>query len=264
MHVIRARKMDFDFDAVPKHWFGGSVLATHLANGLNLLFPLGERFFVRSVRAYLDEVKDDPELLAQVKGFIAQEVRHGMEHERYFENMEKSGYRIRGFLRFYEKLAFGVIERLAPKKLRLSATVALEHLTATFAEEALTSGVLDELAPKPMRDLLLWHAAEEIEHKAVAFQVLQRVDPSYGLRVAGALIGTACLMGFWLTGTGMLLRQEKGYSWRRLRKERSQRLEKRDFHEVRRAIREYLKPGFHPANNDNYHLASSYFASVLP
>jgi hypothetical protein len=265
MHVIRARKMDFSFEGLPRHWFGGSLLATHLANGLNLLFPMGERFFVRSVRAYMEEVKDDPELLAQVKGFIAQEVRHGMEHERYFETLEKSGYDVRTFLRWYERIAFGIIEPLAPKKLRLSCTVALEHLTATFAEEALTRRVLDDLAPKPMRDLLLWHAAEEIEHKAVAFEVLQKVDPSYGLRVAGALIATTCLMGFWLTGAAMLIGQERGYSLKELLRERRQRArggEELDFSDVRRALHEYLRKDFHPAKNDNWHLASDYLASV--
>jgi hypothetical protein len=215
------------------------------------------------VRAYLDAVKDDPELLAQVKGFIAQEVRHGLEHERYFENMEKNGYDVRTFLRFYEKVAFGIIEPLAPRKLRLSATVALEHLTATFAEAALTSRVLDKLAPKQMRDLLLWHAAEEIEHKAVAFEVLRRVDPSYAWRVAGAVIGVSCLMGFWAIGTTMLIRQEKGYSWKRFFRERRQRAERElDITDIRKAIHDYLRKDFHPAQNDNYHLASEYLASV--
>ena len=66
------------FADVPKRWFGGSIAATQVANGVNLLFPAGERFFVRSVKHYLDEL-DDPELVAQVRGFFGQEGRQGRQ-----------------------------------------------------------------------------------------------------------------------------------------------------------------------------------------
>ncbi|RYE94497.1 MAG: hypothetical protein EOO75_01850, partial [Myxococcales bacterium] len=39
---IRPRHPDFDFTGLPRRWFGGLALPTHLANGANLLFPLGE------------------------------------------------------------------------------------------------------------------------------------------------------------------------------------------------------------------------------
>ena len=59
--TIQPRTPDLDLTAdIPRHWFGGNALATHLVNGVNLLFPAGERFFVRSVRHYLDKLEDDP------------------------------------------------------------------------------------------------------------------------------------------------------------------------------------------------------------
>ena len=58
---IRPRSPRFDFREVPRHWLASSGLATHIANGANLLFPSGERFFVRSVRHYLPQL-DDPTL----------------------------------------------------------------------------------------------------------------------------------------------------------------------------------------------------------
>ena len=55
---IRPRAAPVRFDApIPAHWFGGIAVATHIVNGVNLLFPAGERFFVRSVRHYLDQIK---------------------------------------------------------------------------------------------------------------------------------------------------------------------------------------------------------------
>ncbi len=205
--VPRPRSPGVDLETpVPRHWFGGNVVATHVANGVNLLFPAGERFFVRSVNHYQDQVTD-PLLRAQIKGFFAQEGRHAREHERVFRLLEEQGYEVARFLRLYERVAYGVIEELAPPALRLATTAACEHYTAILAENALAHRLLD-LAHPSIRALLLWHASEEIEHRAVAFDVLQQVSPSYPLRVAGLAMATACLGGFWIAATLMLLRQE--------------------------------------------------------
>ncbi len=257
--ALHIRKPTFRFDDVPRHWFYGSPVASHLVNGLNLIFPAGERFFIRSVRRYLDRI-DDPALLAEVRAFIGQETRHGMEHERYFARLEEQGYAIRPFLEWYERMAYKVIEPLAPPELRLSTTVALEHFTAMLAERALNDGLLENADPA-MQDLLRWHACEELEHKAVAFEVLQRVNPSYALRIAGLAVGTSVLVLFWLAGAASLLRQEPP----------GQRVRPGELGEVRRrnplangdlarAFLEYLKPGFHPDHKDNRSLASAWLA----
>ena len=261
---IQARKMSFPFaDGVPRHWFAGSVFATHMANGLNLVFPLGERFFVRSVRHFADRI-DDPKLQDDIRGFMGQEVRHGMEHERFFEVLEAQGFDVKRFLRIYERIAFGYIEPLATPELRLAATVALEHMTASFAERAFASGVLERHVHPTMRDLLLWHAAEEIEHKAVAFDVLKKVAPSYGLRVAGLVVATSTLIGFWMLATAMLLAQEKDLDLRRLGRERREAKARGQLGmaDIARAFRKYLRRDFHPNDEDNAWMAKSYFEKL--
>ena len=258
--VPRPRSPGVDLDApVPRHWFGGNVVATHVANGVNLLFPAGERFFVRSVNHYLDRV-GDPLLRAQIKGFFGQEGRHAREHERVFLLLEEQGYDVARFLRLYERVAYGVIEKLAPPSLRLATTAACEHFTAILAEDALTHRVLDAAHPT-LRALLLWHAAEEIEHRAVAYDVLRLVNPSYALRVAGLVVATACLGSFWVASTVMLLRQEPDATAARLRADwRASREREPDV--FVRGIREYLRPDFHPSQKDTDGLASAYLASV--
>jgi predicted metal-dependent hydrolase len=247
--------------AVPRHWFGGNVVGTHVANGVNLLFPAGERFFVRSVAHYLDQV-NDPLLRAQIKGFFGQEGRHAHEHERVFAMLEAQGYSVRPFLRAYEKVAYGVIEKIAPASLALATTAACEHFTAILAEDALRERLL-EFAHPTMQKLLFWHAAEEIEHRAVAFDVLQQVHPSYALRMAGLAMAAACLGGFWVAGTLMLLRQERGLSPKRWRGDlRVARAKARHRSVFVRGIRDYLRPGFHPLQNDIDGLAASYLASA--
>lgn len=259
---IKPRRMDFPFDdSIPRHWFGGNPIATHAANGLNLLFPAGERFFIRSVRHYLDRI-DDPELAAQVRGFFGQEGRHAHEHERQFRLLEAQGYRIRPFLERYEAFSAWV-ERVCPPAVNLAVTAALEHFTATMAERALTEVPFENAHPV-MRDLLLWHAAEEIEHKAVAFEVLEKVCPSYAVRLVGLALGTTMLFAFWRLATRMLLAQD-GLTPEEVKRELAELRKDRDplGREVfLKGIGEYVRRDFHPKNHDNYHLARAYFAKI--
>jgi len=260
--AIRPRHMDFPFDdSVPRHWLADNAVATHVANGVCLLFPAGERFFIRSVRHYLDRI-DDPEQKLQIKGFFGQEGRHAHEHERMFAVLEAQGYQIRPFLQRYERIAYGIIEKLVPPALNLASTAAAEHFTAIMADNALRDGPLD-LAHPVVRQLLLWHACEEIEHKAVAFDVLQKVNPSYALRVAGLAMASIMLASFWAAGTRMLLEQE-GVSGKNARRELKRLggdnpIGKKVF---LRGIREYLRRDFHPWDNDNLRLAQAYLESV--
>lgn len=255
------RKMGFSFAEVPRHWFFGSVLISHRVNALNLLFPAGERFFVRSVKHYLPRITD-PALRARVRAFFGQEGSHGHEHERAFEILEQQGFEIRRWLRWYERFAFGRLEKIAPPILRLSTTVALEHFTAALAEVTLTRNLLDHAHPQ-MQALLRWHSAEELEHKSVAFDVLQEVNPRYWVRVLGLVIAFATLMGFWESGTRMLLRQEPGVTKEQLRRELEEaRARGQDRMAIFRAILPYLRPGFHPDQKDTDALARRYLESI--
>jgi hypothetical protein len=247
--AIRVRSPKLDFENVPRHWFAKSVVGTAFANGLNLLFPAGERFFVRSVRRYLDRI-EDPKLREDVKGFSGQEGLHAYAHERYFEILEKQGFNVKAFLGFYEAFAYGFIEKIAPAQLCLAATAACEHFTATMAANALAREADGSMVLKEptMRALMLWHAMEEIEHRAVAFDVLQEVNPSYELRVAGLAVATTLLFGLWTLGTCSLLAQERVKPGRYARELRARR-EFRAQHRVpdfKAALLAYLKRDFHP------------------
>lgn len=266
--TIRVRKMDFPFAEadIPRAWLHGNLVLTNIANGLNLLFPAGERFFIRSVKHYLDRI-EDPVLQARVKAFFGQEGRHGYEHERYNRILEKQGYDVSRFLNLYERVAFGIFEPALPPILRLSTTVALEHFTATLAQSALTTPFLDGAHPL-MAQLLRWHAAEEIEHKSVAFDVLKTVDPRYSVRIAGLVVALGQLLGWWVVASTMLAMQHdlSREERKRLRAEaervRAANEANERFQLFKRAVIEYLRPSFHPDDRDDYHLARRYLESV--
>jgi uncharacterized protein len=266
VQTIRTRSPRFDFESVPRRWFARSVLGTHLANGLNLLFPAGERFFVRSVRRYLDRI-DDPQLREDIKGFSGQEGLHAYAHERYFEALEKQGYDIRGFLRFYEAFAYGFVEKVAPGQLCLAATAACEHFTATMAANALARAADGTMVVQDptMRALFLWHAVEEIEHRSVAFDVLQQVNPSLELRAAGLAVATSMLFGLWMIAAGSLIVQDRARPERLARELRARR-EFRARHGAPRfgsAILAYLRKDFHPSQDTTCdELARAYAASA--
>jgi predicted metal-dependent hydrolase len=261
--VPRPRSSPASFEeGVPRRWFADLAVASHIVNGVNLLFPAGERFFVRSVRHYLDQI-EEPLLREQVKGFFGQEGRHAQAHERFFEVLESQGYEIAEFLATYERIMYGTIEPMTSPELRLAVTVALEHYTAIMAENVFHDGLLEQAHPT-MKALLLWHAAEEIEHRAVAFDVLKKVAPSYRLRMAGLAMATVALGGFWIAATAMLLKQD----WKRGERGAIRAFRKVDTEGTiaqqvfARGIREYIRRDFHPSQNDVDGLASNYLTSM--
>jgi uncharacterized protein len=261
--IPRPRTPDLALDSsIPPHWFGGDAHATHIANGANLLFPAGERFFVRSVRRYLPQIEGDSELTARVRGFFGQEGRHANAHERFFDVMEAQGYAVRRFVDVYERVVYDQIAARLPPALQLSITVALEHYTALLGAGVLKHGVFASAHPA-MQRLMEWHAAEEIEHRDVAFDVLRKVRPSYALRMAGLVIATVALACLWILATVMLARQDARLG-RAEHDGAVTRVARMGIlrHVFLHGMREYVQPGFHPAQNDTTKLAEDYLASV--
>src|SRR5439155_7494814 len=96
--------LKLDLAQVPRHWLAGNAAATAISNGINLLFPHGERFFVRSVNYYLDQIKDET-LRAQVKAFFKQEGHHAAAHDDLNAVLRVQGFEIDTFLERYRAIA---------------------------------------------------------------------------------------------------------------------------------------------------------------
>jgi predicted metal-dependent hydrolase len=247
---IPVRAPRFEYVEAPEVWLDDDPVATRVVDALSLIFPDGERFFIRSVKHYADVFAADPALAARVRGFFGQEGRHGHEHERWNRVLAARGHDVEGFLRFYRELAYDRIEKATPPNLRLATTVALEHMTSTLAVVALTTPVLDGAHPS-VRPLLYWHAVEEIEHRSVAWDVLAEVDPRLSTRAAGFAIGSAMLGLFWTTAFRRLDRG--GPRQPRRRFARNLRIAAPV---VARAVLEYFRPDYHPDDQDLDHLVT--------
>jgi len=188
---IKPTRMDFSFDAekVPDHWAFDDAFATHFMGTLSSFFPVGERFFVDSVRALREHAGDQK----AVSGFIGQEAMHSLEHVSMNNMLEAKGLPA---LRA-EKGALFLLDTarrfLGPRQ-QLAATVALEHFTAIIANRLLTDTDLMNNLSDEMRPIWMWHAIEETEHKAVAYDLYLDVPGSnYAERVAIQVAASAIL-----------------------------------------------------------------------
>src|SRR3954465_157042 len=182
---IPTRRIAFDeaFAQVPRHFaVDGDLILSHIAASLSAVFPDGEDFFVRSVRRYRDRVTDR-ELKRQGAGFIGQEALPGREHRAFNDRLDQLGYPTKRFERITKK-GLALRERFLSPMANLAATAALEHFTATLAELVLTNDeVRAHFGNEEVKNLFLWHALEESEHKAVAFDVYKAVGGRERLRV---------------------------------------------------------------------------------
>ena len=251
--------------ATPRLWHGGRIEATAIYNALSSTFPIGEAYFVESVRAFRKGTP--PRLAEEIKAFTTQEAIHSREHDAFNKRAAEAGYDL-------SKLEQRVEERLAVARERgpfanVAATMALEHFTAILAHQLLADPAHLAGAERETADLWRWHACEEIEHKGVAYdtwlwatrdwtqfkrwkvkaRIMLYVTRNFLVdRPAGALElmrqdGVTGLKAWWLLLT---------YLW----------VKPGMFRKTAGACLKYFLPGFHPWNEDDRHLLAAYDASA--
>ncbi|MCX6128424.1 MAG: metal-dependent hydrolase, partial [Proteobacteria bacterium] len=177
-------------------WFANNLFISNVFTALSITFPAGEHFFMASVKDYVREIKD-PVLKNQIVIFLAQESQHSKQHEVYNSWMNSQGFAIDKIrLAFEQRFAKATGKHSKIEKLAL--TCALEHMTALMAYALLSTPKLLELMDLEVRQLWIWHAIEELEHKAVAMEVYNAVGGTYLTRIRMMLVGTYNLSQFAL------------------------------------------------------------------
>ncbi|PTU33258.1 metal-dependent hydrolase [Stenotrophobium rhamnosiphilum] len=253
-------RRDLRFKLTPesvRNWHAQGPQVAHFFNALSIFFPTGERFFINSVRQYRERVTD-PELQKAITAFIGQEAMHGREHEEYNDLLAQAGFpihRMEG--RVNALLEWG--KKKLPAISQLSATIALEHFTAIMADRLLRKPDMIASADPRMVALWRWHALEETEHKAVAFDVYRAVrKPSlknYITRSSGLLIATVIFLGFAHAYQRELVNADKTIGkWDGMGNYLRFMFAKGGFvRDMAGPWFDYLKPGFHPWDHDNRH-----------
>lgn len=171
---VKARHMEFPYERMEsKDFFDNNCLKSAYLAAMSATFPEGEAEFIKSVRNFRDQT-NDPELKAQIKGFIGQEAHHSLQHKRFNQALKQKGYDVPRLEGVFEKDLLWSIKGRTDKQ-RLAFTVCVEHMTAVFAYDFLEHKERWAGLDKNIAELMHWHAVEELEHKSVAFDLYMEV-----------------------------------------------------------------------------------------
>lgn len=271
--AIHARNVTWDWSNLPMHFMGGDPMGTHIANGMNMLLPEGEVFFVQTFQEALPLIKDDA-IREDVIGFIGQEAMHSSSHQSVLDHLQDKGLDIAPFTadihRFFRKTLGprGLKGRAAQSWLieRVATVAALEHFTSWLGDWGLNAEAWDEALDPTMLDLFRWHLAEEVEHRHVAFDLFTHLDGSYSRRVRTWVLASAGLAVLWVKGTAHLMSvdpelapNQRKATWRAYRNAYKKGYIFTPL-ELAKMWVEYLRPGYHPSHYGSTSQAVAYLA----
>jgi predicted metal-dependent hydrolase len=154
---------------------------SHFFNALSAVFPDGEKYFIDSVRAYEDLIQD-PDLRQSVREFSRQEGHHTHHHRLFNQRIQSLGVSMDRCAEIARK----ILKRSQdedPPMVQLAMTAAFEHFTAMMGDWLLRQAQPCGDMHSAAHPLWVWHAVEETEHKAVAFDVYTAAGGDYWTRV---------------------------------------------------------------------------------
>jgi predicted metal-dependent hydrolase len=255
--LVAREKLDFGLnEGVPRWWFDQNPYKSRMVDALQATFPDGERYFIACVRAFREQITD-PKLQAEVKTFIRQEGQHGIVHSHYNQILREQGMDIDAIVGFIQRFDAFMTGHFS-KEYNLALTAAFEHFTAMLAEIFFVNKHTLAKADPKMRAMTAWHAVEEMEHKAVAFDVMQKVAKvGYFKRCLAMVHVTVFLSYLTIRFTNRLLKND-GFSfgqrmWMTLKCRWWLFGYKGLISSHLGSLLAYFRPGFHPWQQDAIH-----------
>src|SRR3954466_4980170 len=161
MTDLVVRRLLVDMEApIARHWCAGDAFRTALFNALSMSFPVGEQFFIDSVRDGFKALPADKQELfrAEVQGFIGQEATHRRLHSLYNDHLEQLGLVNAWAPRAQKRLK--LLETIDIRH-SVAITAANEHFTAIMANWMLHNDDMLGEQDERLKTLWLWHSAEE-------------------------------------------------------------------------------------------------------
>jgi uncharacterized protein len=270
--TILPRDLHFDMAAADNGpWLDGDPVATAVFNAMSLTFPDGERMFIEAVKAYKNDVSG--KLEQDVKDFIRQEAIHSREHHLLNNKIDRKKYpvdAIESEIRENIKFAYD-----GGKFRILMATICLEHFTAMMADLMMDLdtdyGPLFSKTDPALERLWRWHAMEETEHKAVAYDVFLEATKNwsplkrYYRRCLSMLLITINFTKN-IAGYAAQLLMADGYSQEDADRAVKAFLWKKPslFGTGWKTWLSWFKPGFHPWDHDNREEMAAWKAEFTP
>ncbi len=248
--VVRRLLIDLS-TPFPSRWNGGDAFRSAFFSALSMSFPVGEQYFIDSVRNGLKALPEAERqrMAPEVQGFIGQEATHRRIHALFNDHLEKLGYQNE-----FARRAARRIQQNAHRDLRLhvAATAATEHFTALFANWMMQHPEALEGAEPRLQTLWQWHAAEESEHRCTAFDLYAALGGGQRWRIRTFHYVTFVFLSDVLRQTvrnlwhdGSLFKWSTWTSGARLLFARDGMI-RGNFS----LWRDYLSPAFHPSQHD--------------
>jgi predicted metal-dependent hydrolase len=253
MTDLVVRRLLVDMEApIPRHWCAGDPFRTALFNALSMSFPVGEQFFIDSVRKGFQALPPEKQerFREEVQGFIGQEATHRRLHTLYNAHLEQLG-----LVNDWEPRARARLAQMEGVDARhwVALTAANEHFTAIMADWMLhNADLLGDQDPR-LVTLWLWHSAEESEHKSTAFDLYQALGGNHEWRITWFKRITWIFLGDTLRQTVANLRRDGTlWQWRTWTGAARFLFGRRGLiRQTYRPWRDYLRRDFHPSQQDS-------------
>jgi len=246
------RRLLVDMKApIARHWCDGDPFRTAFFNALSMSFPVGEQFFIDTVRAGWRQLPEPEQarFREEVQGFIGQEATHRRLHSLYNDHLDAQG-----LVNAWGPRAQARMKALEGADIRhaLGITAANEHFTALLAEWMLGNPEWLGRQDERLATLWLWHSAEEAEHRSTAFDLYKALGGDEQWRLKWFRRVSLMFVQDVLRQTVANLRRD-GTLWKLAtwRSAGALFFGRRGFdRQMWGAWKDYLRPDFHPAQHD--------------
>jgi predicted metal-dependent hydrolase len=253
MSDLTVRKLLIDLEApFELRWNGGDAFTSAFMNALSMSFPVGEQFFIDSLRRGVKELSPDLQasFAKDIKGFIGQEATHRRIHERFNHHVLNQG-----MVNHWEKRILRRIALINQKKAihAVAVTTAYEHYTSVFAAWLLNHPHFLAQAPQRLQTLWMWHASEETEHRSVSFDIYRAMGGNEVWRKRWMITVTVFFLtdilrqtchNLWRDGSLFKLNTWRS-AWRHLFAKEGL------FTSSYASWKQYFRADFHPAQHDD-------------
>ncbi|MFA5523795.1 MAG: metal-dependent hydrolase [Tissierellales bacterium] len=158
-------------------------------NGYSVVIPYVEHYLNNIMQEVRQKYcQDNPRLQHEIDIFIHQEALHSQFHTRFNRRMHESGFGALTPLVTLIKEELKIQRETRSLAFNIAYCAGFESISTYVAKYLYTQ--CDEFfhnASPPGANLLLWHVAEEFEHRAVCHDAFQQVSGNYFTRIHGLL-----------------------------------------------------------------------------
>jgi predicted metal-dependent hydrolase len=196
--TVTPRRPNFDFEGlereVPRAWHPAGIGPTAFLEAISALAPVVEGFFIGDARRLLPRVADETRR-AEGDAFLRQEAAHASMHAAFNRLLARWGVPVEPIADF--ALRWLAIVDWTASDLRSAVAMAGEHFLGEIGNAILSRPELLDGVDARIAQLFRWHGYEEVEHKAVLFDVFHAARGhgfrSYSVRIAGLWIAVVIL-----------------------------------------------------------------------